>query len=120
MLLWILIIFFLLLLLWHFVPIVFTNKEGMEDYQDYDTNDPNNTMILVQQNAGNIKFLKGRVDDLAGINDKVTDLQSQVDLMSSQMDDLVQQQADFAQDMAGDTPADVTGTDLSEDDEDVE
>jgi uncharacterized coiled-coil protein SlyX len=95
-----------------------TNKEGIDNYNEYDTNDPNNTMILVQQNSGNIKFLKERVDDLAGINDKVTDIQSQVDLMSSQMDDLVQQQADFAQDMAGDTPVDVTGTDLTDEEND--
>lgn len=115
MYLWFLIILLLIVLLWYYIPKWFSIQEGMDDYKEYDTNDPNNALILSQQNAGNIQFLKTRVDDLAGINDKVTNLQSQVDQMSQQIDDLVQQQADYAQDLAGDTPADVTGTDLTED-----
>ena len=115
MYLWFLIILLLIVLLWYYIPKWFNIQEGMDDYKEYDTNDPNNALILSQQNAGNIQFLKTRVDDLAGINDKVTNLQSQVDQMSQQIDDLVQQQADYAQDLAGDTPPDVTGTDLTED-----
>ena len=123
MFLWIIICFLLILLTFHIVSNLSTPsfKEGLEDgtYKNYNMNDPNNVMILSQQNAGNISFLKTRVDDLAGINDKVTNLQSQVDQISSQMDDLVQQQADFAQDLAGDTPADVTGTDADDEEEET-
>jgi hypothetical protein len=70
--------------------------EGLEnsstEYKDYNTDDPNNpnsSLILSQQNAGNIEVLK--------------------DSMQTQIDALVQQQADYATDLAGDTPAEVTG-----------
>ena len=56
-------------------------------------------------------MLKGRVDKLDGVNDKVVTMQQSIDSMQTQIDGLVQQQADYAQDMAGSTPADVTGTD---------
>ena len=117
MYLWILIFLLLFVILWYYIPKWLSLKEGLDEYKDYDTNDPNNALILAQQNAGNISVLKTRVDTLDGINDKVTNLQSQVDEMSSQINDLVQQQADFGQDLAGDTPADITGTSLEEDPE---
>jgi len=117
MYLWILIFLLLFVILWYYIPKWLSLKEGLDEYKDYDTNDPNNALILAQQNAGNISVLKTRVDTLDGINDKVTNLQSQVDEMSSQINDLVQQQADFGQDLAGDTPADITGKSLEEDPE---
>ena len=115
MYLWILIFLLLFVILWYYVPKWLSLKEGLDEYQDYNTNDPNNALILAQQNAGNISVLKTRVDALDGINDKVTNLQSQVDEMSAQIDDLVQQQVDFGQDLAGDTPADITGTGTEDD-----
>lgn len=117
MYLWILIFLLLFVILWYYIPKWLSLKEGLDEYKDYDTNNPNNALILAQQNAGNISVLKTRVDALDGINDKVTNLQSQIDEMSAQIDDLVQQQADFGQDLAGDTPADITGTSLEEDPE---
>jgi hypothetical protein len=90
--------------------------EGLEnsstEYKDYNTDDPNNpnsSLILSQQNAGNIEVLKGRVDGLDGVKNRVDTLQQSVDSMQTQIDALVQQQADYATDLAGDTPAEVTG-----------
>jgi hypothetical protein len=81
-----------------------------QEYQPYNLNDPNNSLILSQQNAGNIQVLKGRVDELDGVKKQVDNMQQEIDSMQTQMDGLVQQQADFAQDLAGSTPPDVTGT----------
>lgn len=88
-----------------------TNTVGEPEYKPYNVSDPNNSLILAQQNAGNIEVLKGRVDKLDGLNDKVVTMQQSIDLMQTQIDGLVQQQADYAQEIAGSTPPDVTGTD---------
>ena len=55
-----LIIIFIILITYQIFLAHFSNSiiEGLEDYKDYDTNDPNNVMILAQQNAGNIEVLK--------------------------------------------------------------
>jgi len=102
---------------------LFPNKiiEGLEnettttttttgDYQPYNVNDPNNSLILAQQNAGNIEVLKGRIDKFDGVKEKIDTMQQNIDSMQVQIDSLVQQQADFAQDLAGDTPPEITGT----------
>jgi hypothetical protein len=99
----------------------YTNKgyiiEGMDnntsttnEYKPYNVNDPNNALILAQQNAGNIEVLKGRVDNLDGIKTRVDDMQQNINSMQTQLDGLVQQQADYAQQLAGNTPPDITGT----------
>lgn len=104
------------LLLGYQLYLAFSNKtiEGLEDgsttYADYDTNDPNNALILSQQNAGNISYLKQRVDELASLKETVDNLTTTVDGLSTQIDDLVQQQADYGAQLAGDTPADISGT----------
>jgi hypothetical protein len=93
--------------------------EGMEnttdavqsEYKPYNLSDPNNSLILAQQNAGNIEVLKGRIDRLDGVKDTVDTLKQSVQMMQTQIDGLVQQQADYAQELAGSTPPDITGTD---------
>jgi hypothetical protein len=101
---------------------MFPNKliEGLEnedtsttiqEYKPYNLNDPNNSLILAQQNAGNIEVLKGRIDGLDGVKKRVDDIQQTVDSMQTQIDSLVQQQADYAQQIAGSTPPEITGTD---------
>jgi hypothetical protein len=119
MLIKILIVFFTCLLGYQLF-LAFTNRsnlvEGLEnagttngEYKPYDKNDPNNTLILAQQNAGNIEVLNGRVTKLDGLNDKVNTLQQIVDGIQPQIDALVQQQANYATDLAGDTPVEITG-----------
>ncbi len=99
---------------------IFSNKlvEGLEnqdntstqEYKPYNLNDPNNSLILAQQNAGNIEVLKGRIDGLDGVKKRVDNMQQSIDLMQTQIDGLVQQQADYAQEIAGSTPPEITGT----------
>ena len=96
-----------------------TTSSKSRDYKPYNVNDPNNSLILSQQNSGNIEVLKGRIDNLDGVNQKVKDMQQSIDSMQTQMDGLVQQQADYAQEIAGSTPPEVTGT-AGETVEDVE
>ena len=107
-------LFFLLLGYQIYLAFIHKTVEGMEDastsYSDYDTNDPNNALILSQQNAGNISYLKQRVDELADLKSTVDDLKTTVDGLSTQIDDLVQQQADYGAQIAGDTPEDISGT----------
>ena len=85
--------------------------EGLENqYQPYDTNNPNNALILAQQNAGNISFLKQRLDALTGINQQVQDLSGNVQSLQTQVNGLVQAQQDYANQMTGGTPPTITGT----------
>jgi len=88
-----------------------TDTNSLKEYKPYNLNDPNNALILAQQNAGNIEVLKGRIDTLDGVNKRVDNLEQSVELMQTQLDGLVQQQANFAQDIAGSTPPEITGTD---------
>lgn len=81
------------------------------EYKEYDSSD---AMILSQQNAGNIAFLKSRIDELSKIGDSAGEMQQNIELLQSQINDLVQQQADYAQQISGGEPVDVTGTDLAE------
>jgi hypothetical protein len=87
-----------------------TKTEEIKEYQPYNVSDPNNSLILAQQNAGNIEVLKGRIDKLDGIKERVDTMQQNMDTMQVQIDGLVQQQADYAQELAGDSPVEVTGT----------
>lgn len=88
-----------------------TSREGMESggttYTEYNSTDPT---ILGQQNAGNIAYLKQRVDEIAPLNQKIVDLSAKIDALEGQVNGLVQQQADYATSLAGSTPATITGT----------
>ena len=88
----------------------FSCVEGLDNYQNYDLNNPNNALILAQQNAGNITFLKGRVDELANVNKEVYDISLNVAQLNSQMEEIVKQQASAASSLVGTTPPQVSGT----------
>ena len=88
-----------------------TTNSSTQEYKPYNLNDPNNSLILSQQNAGNIEVLRGRIDKFDGVKEQVDTMQQEIDSMQVQMDALVQQQADYAQELAGSTPPDITGTD---------
>ena len=90
-----------------------TNVLKSDEYQPYNVSDPNKSLILPQQNAGNIEVVVSRVDRLDGIKDTVDTMQQSINSMQVQIDGLVQQQAEYAQELAGDTPAEVTGTEYS-------
>ena len=117
MLIYILIVLFVILISYQVYLAILPNSlvEGLENndtaYKPYNTNDPNNYLILSQQNAGNIEVLKGRIDDLDGVKESVDNMQQSINSMQTQIDGLVEQQANYAQEMAGSTPPDITGTD---------
>ena len=75
-------------------------------YQPYNSNDPNSALILSQQNAGNIEYLKGRVTDLETSNSKINEMSQNMGSMQTQIDSLVQQQVEFAKEMNTPAPAD--------------
>ena len=121
LLIYILIGVFLVLFAYQIFLTLFHDKviEGLEnetkttstgEYQPYNVSDPNNSLILAQQNAGNIEVLKGRIDKFDGVKEKIDTMQQNMDSMQVQIDSLVQQQADYAVELAGDTPPEVTGT----------
>ena len=88
-----------------------TDTDTNGEYKPYNLNDPNNTLILAQQNAGNITILKERVDKLDGIQETVSQMQLNMSTMQDQIDSITQQQAQYAQDISGgDTPPDISGT----------
>jgi hypothetical protein len=84
--------------------------EGLENqYQPYDTNNPNNALILAQQNAGNISYLKERLDKFADVYQQVQDLSGNVQTIQTQVNGLVQSQQDYANQMTGGEPPEITG-----------
>jgi hypothetical protein len=105
----ILIVFFTFLIIYQLI--LATNiMEGLENqYQSYDTNNPNNALILAQQNAGNISYLKERLDKFDGVYQEVQDLSGNVQTLQTQVNDLVQAQQDYANQMTGGTAPDITG-----------
>ena len=112
-----LIIFFIVLIFYQIFLAYFENSimEGYEnkdnkDYKQYDTNNPDNALILAQQNAGNIQVLKGQMDEMLGINKQVQDLSGNFVTLQQQVDDLVQAQNDYANDLTGGVEPEITGT----------
>ena len=86
--------------------------EGLEngdDFKPYDTNNPNNALILSQQNAGNINYLKNRMDTIQGVYQQVQDLSGNVQSLQDQVNSLVSAQQDYANQMTGGTAPVVTG-----------
>jgi len=111
-----LIIFFIILIFYQIFLAYFKNSimEGYEntdnkEYQSYDTNNPDNALILAQQNAGNIIVLKGQMDEMLGINKQVEDLSGNVANLQQQVTDLVQAQQDYANQLTGGTEPEVSG-----------
>ena len=79
-------------------------------YRQYDKQIADNTFMLAQQNAGNIEYLKQRMDAVQGMNQQVQDLSGNVQTLQTQVDGLLQAQQDYANQMTGGTAPEVTGT----------
>ena len=115
----ILIVFFIMLICFQ---IILANHivEGLETgktYQPYDTNNPANTLILAQQNAGNIEYLKGRFQDVQGMYKQVQDLSGNYQTLQEQVNGLVTAQQQYATQMTGGTAPEISGALPAEDDE---
>jgi len=108
-----LILFFILLIVYQLFLAYFKNNiiEGLTgQYQPYDTNNPDNVMILAQQNAGNIEVLKQQLDSLMGLNKEVQDISGNLVTLQQQVYNLVQSQQSYATQMAPSTPPNISGT----------
>lgn len=121
MLLTVLIIFFSSIILYKilfFIGTSFHLIEGMENsYEEYGT-DP---MILARQNAGNIEYLKSRMEEVTNVKNDIVTMKQDIQTMQVQMDGLVQQQGDMAAELSGGgKPVSVDGLDEGEDDEEEE
>jgi len=111
----ILILFFLLLIAYqlilanHVKEGLKNNKTSDNKYQPYDMNNPANALILAQQNAGNIDYLKQRVDSVQGMYQQVQDLSGNVIVLQKQVNDLVTAQQQYATQMTGGVAPNITG-----------
>lgn len=106
----ILIIFFIFLIVYQIFLATNVIVEGLENnYQEYDMNNPANAMILAQQNAGNISYLKERLDDYQGLYQMVQDLSGNYSTLQQQVDQLMVTQQDYANQITGGSPPEITG-----------
>jgi predicted RND superfamily exporter protein len=116
----ILILFFIILI---FYQILLSNirfkinnniTEGLDtmpsqQYQPYDMNNPNNALILGQQNAGNIQVLKQQVDKLVGLDKEVQDISGNLVTLTSQVTKLMETQQQYAKSNLPTSPPVITG-----------
>ena len=114
-----LIIIFILLISYQIFLANFSNNiiEGLKDYQEYDTKNPDNVMILVQQNSGNIEVLRKQFDNISGLNQEVQDISGNVANLTKQVDDLVKAQEDYLAEKLPEEPPEITGTEEEEEPE---
>ena len=112
----VLILFSILLLIYQIFLAIFNNTilEGLTNeqpsqYQPYNTNDPNNALILAQQNAGNIQVLKQQLDGLMSLNQEVQDISGNVVALQTQVNGIVGAQQEYAQNMTSNPPPNISG-----------
>jgi hypothetical protein len=107
----ILILFFIILIIYQLF-LEFNKIEGFDDkkYEPYDINNPSNALILAQQNAGNIDYIKSRLDDYENLNKKFQDLSGNYSNLQKQVDDLVEAQQEYADNITGGTAPEISGT----------
>ena len=72
-------------------------------------NNPANALILAQQNAGNIDYLKQRLDSVQGMYQQVQDVSGNVTVLQKQVNDLVTAQQQYATQMTGGVAPNITG-----------
>lgn len=97
----ILILFFILLIL---AQLLLANNivEGLENqYKPYDTNNPANALILSQQNAGNISYLKEQLGDCQALNNEVQDISGNLIKLQGQVEQLMAAQQQYATKLTG-------------------
>jgi hypothetical protein len=78
-------------------------------YRQYDKKIADNTFLMAQQNAGNIEYLKQRIDAVQGIFSQVQDLSNNVVALQDQISGLVQANTQYTTQMVGTTPPTITG-----------
>lgn len=107
--------FFILLIIYQIILANINTIEGLTSqsqtqYQSYDTNNPNNVLILAQQNAGNISYLKQRLDSISNINGQIQDLSGNVTTLQQQVNGLIQANQQYTSHAVGKSPPNISGT----------
>jgi hypothetical protein len=89
-------LFFLLILYQIFLAIFGNLREGVEnpEYKEYDKNSPCSANILAEQNAGNIAYLKQRLDELMNLKETVMDVCGNIVVINEQLNGLANAQSD--------------------------
>ena len=103
------IIFFFILSYQIFLAHFYVSLEGLENYREYDKNDPNNVLILAQQNAGNIEVLRKSIDDLSGVKQDIKEIRGDITNLNNQVDDLLQAQQSYLNENMPSSPPNITG-----------
>jgi len=114
----ILIAFFIFLIIYQIFLATNTIEGFDNEYKPYDTNNPNNALILAQQNAGNISYLKQRMDAIQDMSQQFQNTKGDVVTLQGQVSNLMAAQKSYATQVAGGPPPDVSGlsdTDPSKD-----
>ena len=111
-----LIIFFIILIGYQIIlgNYILEGLENNQSYQQYDTNNPSNALILAQQNAGNIEYIKQRMDAVQGMSQQFQDLSGNVASLQEQVNGLVSAQQQYASQISGGTPPNITGTETDD------
>jgi hypothetical protein len=111
-----LIIFFIILIGYQIIlgNYILEGLENNQSYQQYDTNNPSNALILAQQNAGNIEYIKQRMDAVQGMSQQFQDLSGNVASLQEQVNGLVSAQQQYASQISGGTAPNVTGTETDD------
>ena len=78
-------------------------------YRQYDKKISDNTFLLAQQNAGNIEYLKQRVNTIQDMADEVNQLSSDVDSLQQQVTGLVQANTQYTTQNLGTEPPEISG-----------
>ena len=76
-------------------------------YQPYDQT---NALILAQQNAGNIEYLKQQLTEIKGLYKEVEDISGNVVIIGQQVQQIAQAQSDYATQNLPSSPPIITGT----------
>jgi methyl-accepting chemotaxis protein len=107
-----LIVFFIIIIGYQIILAnhIIEGLDNTQTYKQYDTKDPSNALILAQQNAGNIEYIKQRIDAVQGIVKQVQDLSGNVVTLQQQVSGLVNAQQQYATQVTGGTTPVITGT----------
>ena len=117
----ILIVFFIILIFYQIFlsHVIFKVNDNMmegldtmasQQYQPYDMNNPNNALILAQQNAGNIQVLKQQVDKILKLDKEVQDISGNLITLTSQVTKLMESQEQLAKSNLPESPPVITGS----------
>ena len=126
-LVYLLIVFFISLFIYQIILAFYPKIEGMttDETKEKEKNKSNPTgamyeeyskdpLILGQQNAGNIEYLKGRVDDMSTNSVDISKMQTDMAALQQQMDDLGTQMTQLSGNMISQDPVDTSAIDGSD------